>query len=383
MPNYIRGLKTRLKDNISLCRILIVDDHVVPLTLALVRCLGAVHGVRSDVLSLVNKRLPAFRLSRYVADYRFQETHNDQETINLICQVARENKTDVVIPVKEKTVRILSENICKLENVCKVIPLPEPRTLEMVRNKWILYNWLFENGFLEHKPVELKIVLSGGCSIRDLMYPLLIKPFWGSGGRGIVFIKTPSEFEKFIASNTDLLKDDYLIQPFLVGNDIDISLLAKNGEIFQYVIQRGIDKDKGFTFSKSIEFLQNETLLAVTRDIIRKIGYTGVAHLDFRFSPTTNKYNLIDFNARFWSSLLGSLHVGVNFPWLTVQTALDIEVQSIEYQTDTFFMGNPLRQVGHIIMHRNPNQSYRNSEIKYILKDPLPLVSSLLGRIMV
>lgn len=363
-----------------MCKILIVDDQVVPLTLAVVRCLGAVHGIKSDVLSLVDQRFPAFRFSRYVADYRSQKTHNDSETFELICQVARENKTDVIIPIKEKTVRILSENISKLKEICQVIPLPEPRTLEMVRNKWILYNWLFENGYLEDKPVELKDVLSGKYRLRDFTYPLLIKPFWGSGGRGIAFIKTPTEFEKFIASKADQLNEDYLIQYFLVGNDIDISLLAKNGEIIQYVIQRGIEKDKGFTFSKSIEFLQNESLLSVTRDIIRKIGYTGIAHLDFRYNPTTDKYNLIDFNARFWSSLLGSLHAGVNFPWLTIQMALNCEVQLKAYQTDTFFMGNPLRQIGSIIMHRNPNQTFRNSEIKYVVKDPLPLVSSIFGR---
>ena len=347
--------------------ILIIDDNVDPLTLAVIRCLGMNDRFVIHVLNLNNLLLPAFRVSKYVKSYIRGKAFEDENVFLLIKKTCENINADIIIPVKEKTVRIVAERIDNCLEFTHVPPVPNPLTLELVRNKWLLYNWLYENKLIFEKPIRLSDFRKNGKVNQNLRYPILIKPFWGSGGRGITYIKDLNELINYQAGKF-FKQEELLVQTFIPGFDIDVSALVENGEILAYNIPKDIAGKKKLAYSRSIEFLHNESLLNYAAKIFKKLEYTGIAHLDFRYDEDDKVYKLIDFNARFWSSLLGSMNAGINFPLLYCQKALKTGNIISEYRTKKYYVTNNLIK---ILMH---GLSFKDTEVQYNLKDPLPLL---------
>jgi predicted ATP-grasp superfamily ATP-dependent carboligase len=355
--------------------ILIIDDNVVPLTLAVVRCLGVMGNADIHVLELDNLYLPSFRISKYVKSFTRGEPVGDDQVFDLVKETCIKVKADIIIPIKEKTVRIIAERVDKFLEFTHVPPMPVPQTLEIVRNKWLLYNWLFDNKLSTDRPCRYTDIIRAGKMTQELTFPLLIKPFWGSGGKGIVFIKDQKELLGF-RPQCNANSEELLIQNYFPGYNIDINLLAENGKIVAYSIQKDISKGKRLTYSKSIEFVKNENLLEFTSLIIKKLNYNGIAHLDFRYDEHENKLRLIDFNARYWSSLLGSLNTGINFPWLHCLKAWNREIVRTDYRTEKYFMtNNPVKMWA-------KNISINQAEIKYNLQDPWSFLLNILQSVI-
>ena len=262
-------------------RILIIDDNVDPLTLAVIRCLGIANCYVIYVLNIDNRLLPSYRFSKYVKSYFHSTAIHDEEVYLLVEQICKKIKADIIIPVKEKTVRIIAERIDKCLEFTSLPPLPDTTTLELVRNKWLLYNWLYEKKLIFEKPVRLDRASNTSRINHDLRYPLLIKPNWGSGGRGITLIRNSDELVNY-KPGKDFEHEEFIIQSLIPGFDIDISALVEKGEILSFNIQRNIAGNKKLAYSRSIEFLHNDSLLKLAIRIFKELEYTGIAHLDFR-----------------------------------------------------------------------------------------------------
>jgi D-aspartate ligase len=351
-------------------RVLLIDDNVVPLTLAVTRCLGIAKNTDIHILNLNGLLFPSFRFSKYVKSYTRGKVNGDKDTYSLIRNTSLMVKADIIIPVKEKTVRIVTERLDRLLEFTHVPPMPQPQVLDLVRNKWLLYNWLFEKKLLAEKPKKYAEVVRSDKIIQELIFPLLIKPFWGSGGRGIVKIRDREELINFKPGKAFNIQE-LLIQNFIHGYDIDISALTDNGKILAYSIQKNISGSNKLVYSKSIEFMHLEILLEQAAIIFRELNYSGIAHLDFRYDEITNTYQLIDFNARYWSSLLGSLSCGINFPWLACQKAMKRPLSDSVFSNEKYFAtNNPLK----IIFKHIPGNK---TEFQYTVRDPAPFIIDL------
>ena len=56
--------------------------------------------------------------------------------------------------------------------------------------------------------------------------------------------------------------------------------------------------------------------------MLRRIGWNGVAMLEYRRDPSTGDFRLLELNARFWGSLHLALAAGVDFPRLLLDAWL-------------------------------------------------------------
>ncbi len=360
--------------------ILVIDDNVEPLSLAVIRCLGTLKNVNIHVLSLDKLKWPSFKFSRFVQSYSWESVQNDEQAFEVIVKLIGKVKADVILPMKEKTVRILAERFFKFQEFTNLPPMPDPAILEIVRNKWLLYNWLFDNSFIQSRPIQYKDLIQNNPDMKSIVFPLLIKPHWGSGGRGISRINNIQELMHF-RPDKEFKVEELLIQPFIPGFDIDISVLAENGEVLAYTIQKGFDHGNKFVYSKAIEFLYDDKLYQLSLQILRKLKYSGIAHLDFRYNPEDDTYSLIDFNARFWSSILGSLNAGINFPWLACQRALGKDVSKTSYRLETYYMTHSIK--GFLPVNIKNRQSLFNSETKFVMRDILPLFMQIVKKLLV
>jgi predicted ATP-grasp superfamily ATP-dependent carboligase len=351
-------------------KILLVDHGAAPITYSVIVCLIQLQKYELHILSFSSKGNPYYKYSKYIKGFTHYNTNDFDKTFDLIKATALELKVDVVVPLMERTIDIVSRRVNELKAIVHLPPIPMHETIDLVIDKWLLQNWLYANKYTDIKPVHLSDLFDNRIQEVNLKYPFLIKPFWGSDGKGIVKINNKKEYLQIFKQHLPD-KDFLLVQPFIEGFDIDISFLAEEGKIIVYAIQQSLAKEKRFKYSRSIKFIKNDRLLEFTSNIVRDLNYSGVAHLDLRYDTANSRYELVDFNTRFWGSILGSLHVGINFPDLVCKKAMGQELDNLEYRADNYFETfNIFKVIINTILRRGRNHpTYFNTQLKYYLKD--------------
>jgi predicted ATP-grasp superfamily ATP-dependent carboligase len=353
-------------------KILIVDHDRVPLTLAVIRCLGMQLPADIHLLSFSKDSFPVYRYSKYVKSFVNIPVEDEDRIFDTITGIAGKVKADVLLPIREYIIHMISKRPDAYRQHIALPPLPDERTIELIKNKWLLYDWLYVNKLSGQKPIRYADIIHDRGAVHTLEFPVLIKPFEEAGGAGITLVRDIKELSEFkppeIYDPAELL-----IQKFIHGHDVDLSAIVKDGTVLAHTVQEGFGRNRGFAYSRQIRLVHNDELLQISKEIFRKLKYNGVAHLDFRYDTMNKSYTLVDFNGRFWGTLTGSLYAGINFPVLAYNLARGIDFSSDPVFRDTKYSTeiNPLK-----VFLRG--FTFRNSDITYALKDPLPYFANLL-----
>ena len=344
------------------------------LSLSVVRALAA-EGI-TDIHEVSVNPVPVemSKNSRYLNSYITRESFEKLDPRELIEGYSKSSKP-VLIPVTVQASRWLSKNKSILSTHFGVPPLADPNDLELVSDKWRLHRWLQSNGFdspqtvvLNEKDEKLE------QKLEEIGYPLILKSKTEIPHKNIFRLRnfdTLSEIKDKIKGDSE----ENIIQKVVAGADKDVSLLADNGKLLAYSMQTPVES-RGLLYATNIKLFTDEELLDLVRRLVSKLEWSGVAHLDFRYDEESGNYYLIDFNARYWGTLLGSVCAGVNIPFMQYRQALDMEPEAVEITPVTFMMNrDAVEEISNRILlrkKRNKNFRIRNSELRFSLLDPLP-----------
>lgn len=95
--------------------------------------------------------------------------------------------------------------------------------------------------------------------------------------------------------------------------------------------------------------------------------------MDFRYDQHDKTFKLIDFNARYWSTLLASNSVEVNFPLIAAFTALNIKYEKYDYRIGRYYLGSTAIKNNFInIFKKQRLIRFRETQLKYVIVDPVP-----------
>ncbi len=354
-------------------RILVIDDNS-PFVLPLLRSFSGYKNIHLDVLVSSSERALHFRYSRFLGKIDQVDTLDEENVVSVLRDKVARFRSDLIIPTREWLSVLLFNHREELGEFVKLHPLPASSTIGITGNKWKLNQWLNTNGFPSALSSETLEGWSGG-------FPLLYKPVFGIGGKGIRLVDSMEELHGLL-KNDNTPEEGFILQEYIEGFDIDVSFLAIEGKILYHTIQQGLISEM-MVYSKGIEFVKNEDLLELVTDMVSKLNYTGIAHLDFRYSNSNKQYILIDFNSRYWSSVQGSRAMGINFPYLAVAWTLSQEAQVLDYRTGPYYFST--RAVKTKIRNLFSGSKYpiklKDTQLSYIYKDPLPEIMFLMGRI--
>ncbi len=172
--------------------------------------------------------------------------------------------------------------------LCRQLDLPSPRTVVVEGREKL-------PAFLDAKA--------------EIPMPLIVKPVSMSGGIGVRIVKTREELQEIIC-DVDYDHRPLVVQQYIEGEDIGLSLLSREGDIqAAYVQQRSSGGDR---FPSRLDFVDlGARITAFT-------SYTGPAHIDARVDASGNLY-LIEFNARFWASAELSTYLGIDLFTLSLE----------------------------------------------------------------
>lgn len=351
--------------------VLVLDYSGDPLGLSVVRCLGQCAELKLHVLTGF-KAAPS-RYSRYVSWYEaIAEGADEERWVEAIHRAIDTQGIDIVFPVGYAEMLLLSRYGGDFDGRVAIHPVAEVEQLDIASDKWKLMEFLRKNSLSYPKAVLIDGACDFSSALDGLRFPVLVKQTDLSAGRGIRRFSRASEVISFFRERSGRSRQ-YMVQEYVAGYDLDFSCLCKDGKILAYTIQKGI-KESAMAYKPplTIEFVDDRRVYDLMASVMGRLHWNGIANADLRCDEERGEIKLIEINARYWMSLLGSLAVGVNFPYLGYLMAV-----GREFPVPTYKLGVYRTHKESVLeVLRNPLSLGRfHSLLKYTLLDPIPVLA--------
>ncbi|MGN6195806.1 MAG: ATP-grasp domain-containing protein [Ginsengibacter sp.] len=341
------------------------SDH----SINVLRCLGQMDSVSVFVLSSDPRK--AVRYSRYCNKFISYQDENCVSTINAIYETVEKIKPDVVLPVDVHTIPLLSDDKV-LPKLTSLVPLPSVESFKIANNKWLLAQWLKVNDIPGPPTVLFKPNdpdFEENLSSFD--FPVLLKPSGGFGGEGIEFFAEAKDLNDYCKKHD--FSREFILQTFIDGYDVDCSIFCMNGKIRAYTIQKEFISGANFRRAAAIDFFYDSNTYNLVSEVVKKLHWSGIAHIDLRYDIADNRVKLIEINPRYWGSLMGSFCSGVNFPYLTCLAALKQKLPQSEGRPLRYIQGKTaIKSIAKKLLGNKKSDS--ETSLQFILKDPLPTI---------
>lgn len=352
-------------------RILMLDGDE-NLSLNVGRSLAQENDVELHVISA--NTWPSLRVSRHCRSFHIQPPLDDAQRLDFVRDVIERTGCNVLLGVRDDAVAFMSAHQEQLRSLIALSPVPPLSALQTAQNKWEMAEFAMRHNL----PIpETRFASADSVeSCADLPFPVLLKPIIGCNGEGIEFFQSRSALETRLRQP---LNGQSIVQGFVDGYDVDCSVLCDEGRIVAFTIQRGfLRRANRYAAPAGVEFIDDEQVYAVAERFMSAFRWNGVAHLDMRFDEDARDVKLIEINGRYWESIMGSVKMGVNFPYLAARMALGDTISPLRYRNGRYvnlkaFVQEKTGQRvnGHVQM------SLSDTAIKSVLVDPLPDVVKL------
>lgn len=206
-----------------------------------------------------------------------------------------------------------------------LFPFPEKQLVDLILDKNLFYRFANDNGINippTFFPSDLAEVEAFAPNLR---YPCLIKPSvanipWRQKGWKILLAHNRSELLVFYEEAVKI-QPLLVIQEVIEGPDsaLHFSLTYANRQseclamftgrkLRQYVPHYGISSLAESRWYPEVD--------QMTRDILRKMGYSGYASIEFKKDLRNGKFYVMEVTGRTWYPHALSEICGVNLPWL-------------------------------------------------------------------
>jgi predicted ATP-grasp superfamily ATP-dependent carboligase len=352
-------------------RVLIVDAEST-FALPVARCLGQRPSVK--VFGLSSRPSTSVRFSRYVSRTFIRSPAGDSDIAARICECGFDVRADVLLAADEWVVAILHQHRERFASSFAVAPLPPAPLLDIVSSKATLASLLQQHGIAHPRTVVIAGRHDALAPCASLPFPVLVKPARYRGGSGIALVHDFGLLTAHVAARSQE-SFPLVVQEYLDGDDYCCNLLCRDGEVLAYTVQKTrMRHGSRFSPGAMIEFVEHAGVLRTAHQFAEATRWSGVANIDLRVAE--GQAALLEVNPRFWGTLLGSLHAGVNFPYLTCLAGLGTSFPLPRYGHTIFV---PRNKTALSLIARSPRRhagvKLSATALSYGLRDPLPEIA--------
>jgi predicted ATP-grasp superfamily ATP-dependent carboligase len=357
----------------------LIPDGEHPLALRVMRSLGLTHRVTIDLMT--SHRWPSSGLSRFCRRRHFTASSiTGKDRCDAILKTIATVPIDVLLPVSVAGIYLLAAERRSLSRQVALPPLPDSAALDTANDKTALCRFARRHGVPMPPFLVFPDEVPEPGALRRLAYPVLLKPPSLEGGRGFQLFHDPQTLANFLETSPAVRTGGrYLLQSYLPGSDFGLNVLCRDGEILAFTVQRNaLSASPPFGPAAGIHFVQDAQVLETGRRLLSALRWNGVANLDMLRCAATGETMLLEMNPRYWGTLMGSVHAGINFPYLACLVALGRPFPQTEYQPITYtekFVA--LKQALRMVAGRPllAGFRFRNTALSVALTDPLPALA--------
>jgi predicted ATP-grasp superfamily ATP-dependent carboligase len=155
-------------------------------------------------------------------------------------------------------------------------------------------------------------------AVKAVEYPAVIKPGQTSGSRGLAIVNSPEElrarYPGIVAEYGPALIQEYIPLDTEIGVN---ALLDYGSEMKAVCVHRRLRSYPVSGGPSTLrDTIRHPEAVAMAGEFLRKLGWWGVAMVEFRIDARDRIPKLMEVNPRFWGSLQLSILAGVDFPVL-------------------------------------------------------------------
>lgn len=348
--------------------------------LKVVQSLAHSKQVKVHVLS-VGRALSTVHRSRHCRHYKLKSPKSDDNArLEKIVEISRCVHIDVLLPLGEEGVRFVVSNQRFLSKLFHIPPIPDHKSFEIARDKWLLNEFARQQDLPTPKSILIPNHTCIDSLLHSLSYPVILKPRIGFGGFGIQYCGTASELLHALEQRSEpLYQNGCLIQQFISGSDVDLSVLCQDGKILAYTIQRPvIEPANSFSYARTVEFIKHSKVFEIGQRLLSALNWNGVAHIDFICDEKTGRIFILEINPRYWGTLLGSTVSGVNFPYLACLTARGVSFHVPQYKNIIFADLNEKEILPWIFGRKHvKGVPLKHTYVRFVMGDPFPSIRIL------
>jgi predicted ATP-grasp superfamily ATP-dependent carboligase len=279
-----------------------------------------------------------------------------------------------LVPIFEDEVAFVARNQDQLEQVIKIIPLPSIEQYQNLSNKALLSKILKQRSLPAPETVIYTRETTFIDQLRELKFPVLFKPSFSWGGRGIIKFSDIETLLDYIGEN-QFENHSFIVQSFIEGFNIDCNVLYQHGMLKAKCVQKSFVENNSYKMSPGIQFLNQNEIIELVDGFLSPYKYNGIAHIDLRFDNIEGKFKFIEINVRFWGTMLGSLiSANVNFPLLTVFEAMGIPYETADLHEGCFMtFNNYLKyKFNNVLKNKKSQIMLKETSLEQLLADPAP-----------
>jgi predicted ATP-grasp superfamily ATP-dependent carboligase len=307
-------------------RILVTDGNTRS-ALAAVRSLGR----RGHEVTVAATRQPSLAgASRHAAALAIypDPIANAQAFMPTIAQIVRERNIEVLMPMTEISTLLVTGERQLLPSGCR-LPFPAVEVVDRAADKAYVLALADSLGI----PIpRMQVIASAGDARAhedSLTYPTVIKPARSRVRRGAGWISTSVAYAHSAAAMHAHLASlppeafPVLLQERIVGPGAGVFACCDQGKVIALFAHRRLrEKPPSGGVSVLCESAPLDAVLAdqATR-LLGKLGWHGVAMVEFKRDQRDGSARLMEINGRFWGSLQLSVDAGVDFPHLAAEIA--------------------------------------------------------------
>jgi predicted ATP-grasp superfamily ATP-dependent carboligase len=310
-----------------------VTDGEQRASLALVRSLGS-HGHYVMVASAHQRSLSGgSRFSR--GEFVLPDPLRGAESfVDSLVELIRAERIDLLLPVSEAAILAVLANRARFSDV--TIPYPSIERFRQICDKEFVLGRARELGISTPAQIVLKEAANLGGQTASLKFPVVVKParsvvegFGGGAKLTVRYANSSTELER-IVSRIGNAGFPLLLQERIVGPGVGVFLLIIDGQILASFSHRRIrEKPPSGGVSVYRESISLDPQLGgLSQALLERLGWSGVAMVEYKVCDATGIPYLMEINGRFWGSLQLAIDAGVDFPRLLVDATFGHPVAS-------------------------------------------------------
>lgn len=268
----------------------------------------------------VSRTSPAF-VSRYAsARVRYPAPARDaQASVDVLARAAAEHEVDLIVPVGEDSVVLLSSARERFRDVA-VLAIPDDAALAAVRDKSATVELAERVGVPTPQTVLVETVAEAERAAAGFSWPIVLKP---QASRALKHGRNVEPFGVAYASDPPTLAEGMrsfegrcavLLQEYWDGEGHGVGLVMDRGKTvvaFQHRRLREVPYTGGpSSFRESVPL--DPELLQHSERLLSALDWTGAAMVEFKVG--SRGASLMEVNGRLWGSLALAVKSGVDVP---------------------------------------------------------------------
>lgn len=244
-------------------------------------------------------------------------------SLSALCDAIARKQFDMLIPTSDTTLAAVAGAYDALQQRLHVA-CPPPAIVDLVLDKQKTLALAQETGIAIPASYPIPSASALAHDRERISFPLVAKPS-AKDKRSpfkILYFSSAEQLERSFAADPQL-GVQMLFQEYCPGEGVGINLLLHQGRplaVFQHRRLKELPGTGGVSVLTNSEPVDS-TLEEQALKLLARMGWEGVAMVEFRQDRASGRAVLMEVNGRYWGSIAAPLSAGIQFPYYQWQLA--------------------------------------------------------------